>query len=208
MKRFIVAAAVVAAALIVTTIPGSAGAELRFGPWVYWPPYYYPTGGDYDGLCLSAPDFAPRYENPNPPAPRFDRDCCPPLPDTRAGMRKGTPRIASQPFPRDQVNAPLTDSPRSNVRNQSAPTFAPTEPAPRTVAPARPSDEERFAPAPPAPPAGPDQSMDANPQPAPPRRAVPKFGSDQQRPQSLNTAPGYAAPPSSPPMRRSVNPSL
>ncbi|HMK33871.1 MAG TPA: hypothetical protein VK463_02310 [Desulfomonilaceae bacterium] len=55
----------------------TAHAELRFGPWVYYAPYYYPP----DNQCLefvSPMDFLPRYESPNPPVPSFDPGDNPP----------------------------------------------------------------------------------------------------------------------------------
>lgn len=53
----------------------SASAEERFGPWVYFAPYYFPPDGTCKGHCLSPNDFLPTYESPNPPAPNGE---CPP----------------------------------------------------------------------------------------------------------------------------------
>ena len=46
--------------------------EERFGPWLYYAPYYFPPDGRCLGHCLSPDDFRPTYESPNPPQPKND----------------------------------------------------------------------------------------------------------------------------------------
>jgi hypothetical protein len=83
--------AVIFAILTITFVIASqvpSYAEERFGPWVYYAPYYYPP----DNLCLacvSSPlDFLPRYESPNPPIPSHDPGPqCAPGPIQKVGPR-------------------------------------------------------------------------------------------------------------------------
>jgi hypothetical protein len=45
--------------------------ELRFGPWAYYAPYYFPPFV-YDA-CFMPPDaFMSKYETPPPPMPKWD----------------------------------------------------------------------------------------------------------------------------------------
>ncbi len=46
--------------------------EERFGPWLYYAPYYFPPDGCCLGHCFSPDEFRPRYEAPNPPQPKND----------------------------------------------------------------------------------------------------------------------------------------
>jgi hypothetical protein len=87
---------------LITTMVAPAHAELRFGPWVHFAPYYFPSAASGLGLCFSPEDFAPKYESPNPLRPRSDGYCPPPAP--RRPVRK-----VAQAIPRSQISAPLAE---------------------------------------------------------------------------------------------------
>ena len=45
--------------------------ELRFGPWAYYAPYYFPAF--VHDPCFMPPDtFLSKYETPPPPMPKWD----------------------------------------------------------------------------------------------------------------------------------------
>jgi len=107
--------AVIFAILTITFVIASqvpSYAEERFGPWVYYAPYYYPP----DNLCLacvSSPlDFLPRYESPNPPIPSHDPGPqCAPAPIQKVGSKGSAGFMPSGPAPmyaprRGRVNQP------------------------------------------------------------------------------------------------------
>jgi hypothetical protein len=84
--------------VIASQVPSYA--EERFGPWVYYAPYYYPP----DNLCLacvSSPlDFLPRYESPNPPIPSHDPGPqCPPEPIRKVGPQNSAGFMPPEPGP-------------------------------------------------------------------------------------------------------------
>ncbi len=87
---------------LITTMVTATNAELRFGPWVHFAPYYFPPASSGLGICFSPEDFAPKYESPNPLKPRADGYCPPPAP--RRPVRK-----VAQAVHRSQVSAPLAD---------------------------------------------------------------------------------------------------
>jgi hypothetical protein len=95
--------AVIFAILTITFVIASqvpSQAEERFGPWVYYAPYYYPP----DNLCLacvqSPLDFLPRYESPNPPIPSHDPGPqCPPEPVRKVGPRNSAAMMSPEPAP-------------------------------------------------------------------------------------------------------------
>jgi hypothetical protein len=65
--------------------------EERFGPWLYFAPYYFPPDGCCLGYCFSPDEFRPVYESPNPPQPKNDAppQCAPaPPPSKTAGKSK------------------------------------------------------------------------------------------------------------------------
>ncbi len=108
----------------------SSHSEERFGPWVYFAPYYFPPDGCCLGQCFGPDDFLPRYESPNPPIPSHDVGAC-----------LGCPRPAA--YPRKLV-------PRSHI-SRTAPSMAPvprlkeSRPSPsatRAIQPS-PSDQNR-----------------------------------------------------------------
>jgi hypothetical protein len=63
--------------------------EERFGPWLYYAPYYFPPDRCCLGYCFSADEFRPVYESPNPPQPRNDAppQCAPAPPPSKTGSR-------------------------------------------------------------------------------------------------------------------------
>jgi hypothetical protein len=67
-----------AAIVLIIGIHASAGADERFGPWVYYAPYYFPPDSSCFGHLLSPADYVPRYESPLPPKPSYGGDCCNP----------------------------------------------------------------------------------------------------------------------------------
>jgi hypothetical protein len=82
----------------------SVQAELRFGPWVYWAPYYYPSPEKLQDLGFKPQDLAPRYQSPNPLPPKSDGDCIPPPPPMPR-------KVADSSSVKGQVSGPLTDVP-------------------------------------------------------------------------------------------------
>jgi hypothetical protein len=94
-KRLLVCVLVVLSSM---TLAASSHAELRFGPWVYFAPYYFPPDGCCLGYCFGPDDFIPRYESPNPPIPSHDVGPCLGCPGPAPIPRKVTPRSqASRP---------------------------------------------------------------------------------------------------------------
>ena len=95
------------AAAFVITVTAGAQAELRFGPWVYWAPYYYPSPEKMRMLGFHTKDFAPRYQEPNPIAPKSDGYVPPPPPIRKVAAR--SPR-------RVRMAPPSTSAPQLNPR--------------------------------------------------------------------------------------------
>ncbi len=91
-------------------MPADSQAELRFGPWVYWAPYYYPSPEKLRALGFRPEDFAPRYQSPNPLPPGAEGECLPPPP------RRPT-KVASRPL-RSRIAQPQApDTPRTTRRS-------------------------------------------------------------------------------------------
>jgi hypothetical protein len=115
---------IIAAAFVVAA-QASSQAELRFGPWVYWAPYYYPSPEKLRMLGFHAKDFAPRYQSPNPIAPKSDGY----VPAPRKRPRK----VASRAAYRQRVRPPEMNRPKQTPRpvstqpraSRSKPTLAP-----------------------------------------------------------------------------------
>lgn len=100
----------------------AANAELRFGPWVHFAPYYFPPAASGLGICFNPDDFAPKYEAPNPLRPPADGYCPPPV---RRPARK-----VAQAIPRSQLSAPLADvGPRIRPHRITSPTSAAPTPS-------------------------------------------------------------------------------
>jgi hypothetical protein len=90
----------------------SSNAEQRFGPWLYYAPYYFPPDGCCLGYCFGPDDFRPRYESPNPPLPCHDVGACLPGPRTAPYPQKVSSRQqVSRPAP---AMAPVPRSSRSD----------------------------------------------------------------------------------------------
>lgn len=53
--------------------------EERFGPWLYYAPYYFPRHGACEGFRFGPESFVPQYETPPPLTPG------PPLTQGRSG---------------------------------------------------------------------------------------------------------------------------
>ena len=50
----------------VIAIQTSSHAETRFGPWLYYAPYYFPPDGSCLGYCFGPDDFRPKYRVAQP----------------------------------------------------------------------------------------------------------------------------------------------
>jgi hypothetical protein len=88
MKKSTSLVLAMSALLVVVTFALPSHAEVRFGPWVYYAPYYYPPDNQCLACVTSPLDFLPRYESPNPPAPSYDPGPqCPPMPPAKAKVR-------------------------------------------------------------------------------------------------------------------------
>jgi len=111
-------------------VQSSSHAEPRFGPWLYYAPYYFPPDGCCLGYCFGPDDFRPRYESPNPPLPSHDVGAClggpspAPYPQkvaTRSQMSRPAPSMA--PVPRasrsDRTGVPASIASPPPERNQS-----------------------------------------------------------------------------------------
>jgi len=115
MKTYKLALTSFAIIAFVMALQASAcAAEERFGPWVYYSPYYFPPDNCCLGRFLTPADYAPRYESPTPPKPSYGGDCCfpnmpvPPPPQMARRARRGAhfvpPRAVSSAPPRGQTN--------------------------------------------------------------------------------------------------------
>jgi hypothetical protein len=115
------------AATLVLAAHLPATAEMRFGPWVYFAPYYFPPDRSCLGYCLTDQDFLPKYQSPNPLPPPKDGFCPPP-------RRSGRARAAVASSPRGSVSIPVRTAPvepRSRQLNRpspDAPRIVPTTP--------------------------------------------------------------------------------
>ena len=106
-------------ALSSITLAASSHAEPRFGPWVYFAPYYFPPDGCCLGFCFGPNDFIPRYESPNPPIPSYDIGACLGYPRPAPLPRKVAPgshvNLSSHsmaPAPRLNENRPALSATR------------------------------------------------------------------------------------------------
>jgi hypothetical protein len=88
-----------------------AHAELRFGPWVYFAPYYFPPEGACNGGPVDARAFLPKYESPAPPAPSYDPGP-PPEPKARTKAKVKSPAamgLAPEMTPGQILGPPLPE---------------------------------------------------------------------------------------------------
>jgi hypothetical protein len=91
MKTTAIGILVVLALSFLCPFEALSNTEERFGPWLYYAPYYFPPDGCCLGYCFSPDEFRPVYESPNPPQPRDDAppQCAPaPPPSKTAGKSK------------------------------------------------------------------------------------------------------------------------
>lgn len=125
-----------AAVALIIVLHASACAGERFGPWVYYAPYYFPPDSSCLGHLLSPADYVPRYESPLPPKPSYGGDCCypsmpvPPPPRMARHAPRGphvaTPRAVLSP-PAGSNQTPLRSSLRPVNQSRGA---APNGPRP------------------------------------------------------------------------------
>lgn len=90
MKHHPAAWIFIVAAALFSALPSLSCAEERFGPWVYYAPYYYPQNMKFAGLPLCPQDFAPKYESPNPPQPSNA------VPPGSIGQQKPVTKVSSR----------------------------------------------------------------------------------------------------------------
>jgi hypothetical protein len=83
--------------LIILSACCVAHAELRFGPWVYFAPYYFPPEGSCNGCPVGPQDFLPKYESPAPPMPSYDPGPPPEPKPPKKGKVKSP--VAAGPMP-------------------------------------------------------------------------------------------------------------
>ncbi|MFH0825396.1 MAG: hypothetical protein V2B18_21805 [Pseudomonadota bacterium] len=74
-----------AAFLILPVVSPCHAEEERFGPWVYFAPYYFPGHNTAVGACLTPEHFEPLYEVDNP---RIPGQPMPMVAKPPTGMRK------------------------------------------------------------------------------------------------------------------------
>lgn len=187
------------AALLVLTVvllaTGVAYAQTgeRFGPWLYYAPYYFPQGGLCKGYCLSPDDFVPRYEDPNPEAPAPVR----PLPP-RKRIRKTHRGHASLAAPSVRVRSvrPTISRPSRNKstkrfgsESSDVPTVRGIKPAARRPAPVTGANPKLVEPTVPAPTAPKSVS------PPPPTHPNPRWGAESKSRKSLQPPWAKASPP-------------
>jgi hypothetical protein len=100
----------------------------RFGPWVYYAPYYFPRDGCCNGFHLGPEDFRPKYEDPNPLSPWSP---APPPPPVLTGATQCPPAAGPRGKKSASVRAP-------SHRAVSRPLSAPSETRPQLVQPPNP----------------------------------------------------------------------
>jgi len=146
----------VLAITMIAAMHSSTQAELRFGPWVYYAPYYFPPP-EASPECWPVGALAPRYESPPPPPPprhgewrQFERQLSPR--QTRTGkirrISKGqalsapsvvattperTGRTKAKPAParKPQSSAGSVYQPQATRQPGVRPALAPTPPGSR-----------------------------------------------------------------------------
>ncbi len=118
--------------MIVYAAPAQSASypEPRFGPWVYFAPYYFPPDDCCCGYCFGPMDFLPQYESPNPPIPSHDVGAClncgepDPYPrKIRPRRRASRPAPSIAPVPRLRESRPaalIAPEPRLNERRPAA----------------------------------------------------------------------------------------
>jgi len=119
--------------LYAMAMAASSHAEERFGPWVYFAPYYFPPDGCCLGYCFGPADFLPRYESPNPPIPSYDIGAClgspgPGPKPTKVASRHQISRSAPSmaPVPRLKESSPSPSAARTLQPSSTDRTGVPT----------------------------------------------------------------------------------
>lgn len=98
-KHFVTFAAAVAVGVLFAGF--CTAQELRFGPWAYFAPYYFPPFV-FDNCAVPAVAFEPKYESPPPAMPKW---APPPPPESKSKKsRKSTAR--TQPMEQRMWEAP------------------------------------------------------------------------------------------------------
>lgn len=140
---------IVAAALFVA-LPSLSCAEERFGPWVYYAPYYYPPFMKFAGRPMCPQDFAPKYESPNPPQPSNavpPRPMEPPKRVTKVSSRRMDSGMGGSHFrnyQRSSISTPYTPKPRQErVNSVPSATVRPSEPSQRSASFPPPQETQR-----------------------------------------------------------------
>jgi hypothetical protein len=105
----------------VIAIQTSSHAETRFGPWLYYAPYYFPPDGSCLGYCFGPDDFRPKYESPNPPIPSHDMGAC-----------LGCPRPA--PYPKKVTSRPQISRPAPSMAPVTRPSRSDRTEIPASIA--------------------------------------------------------------------------
>ncbi len=99
--------------------------EERFGPWLYYTPYYFPPDGCCLGHCFSQDEFRPTYEAPNPPQPRNDAppQCSDePSPTKTRGRTAAVSSGIKNPAPLKPIsgNRPIPDTTKRSLAGSGA----------------------------------------------------------------------------------------
>jgi len=126
MKTATLGILVLLAAIMVFPTQVLSNSEERFGPWVYYAPYYFPPDGCCLGYCFSADELIPRYESANPPQPRNDApprcDAPPPRHPSKVAARPGEASSeAPRPVPVARPRGTDRDSTSSAVSKRPFP---------------------------------------------------------------------------------------
>ena len=151
-KSVIISLAIIA---FLAGLQAAACAEERFGPWVYYSPYYFPPENGCLGYLLSPEDYLPRYESPNPPKPCYGGDCpFPGMPVPPPRMARHVPRGAQIAVPRAVASPPAAAS-QSQFGSSSGPMSQSRAVVPNGPRPVNhPGPQQRIMP----PPANPNQA--------------------------------------------------
>lgn len=137
---------------ILVGLQAGASAEERFGPWVYYSPYYFSPDNSCLGCFLSPADWLPKYESPNPPKPSYGGECSFPSMPVRppSKMARHAPRGADLTPPRAVPPAQQrTQTNQSQFRSSLRPVGQPTAVVPNGPKPVNhPGPQQRVVPAP------------------------------------------------------------
>jgi hypothetical protein len=119
MKHHPAAWIFIVAAVLCMAFPSLSVAEERFGPWLYYAPYYYPPNMVFAGRPLVPQDFAPKYESPNPPQPSNAAPPCsvapqkPPVKVSSRGAQPGMRGSGDRSYGKSSISTPYVPPRRS-----------------------------------------------------------------------------------------------